>query len=71
MEIISYLQSLPLYQLVWLIATLVVGVSFSLRNYTLYFISFLYGRYRQSPAGRIVDWVWLTSAITLYIVLLW
>ena len=42
-ETIHYLQNLPLYQLFWLIATLVIGVSFSLRNYVLYFISIFHG----------------------------
>ena len=68
METIHYLQNLPLYQLVWLIATLVIGVSFSLRNYVLYFISIFHGCYSQNTLGKTVDWLWLTSAITLCII---
>jgi hypothetical protein len=67
-ETIHYLQNLPLYQLFWLIATLVIGVSFSLRNYVLYFISIFHGSYSQNTLGKAVDWVWLTSAITLCII---
>lgn len=70
METIHYLQNLPLYQLVWLIATLVIGVSFSLRNYVLYFISIFHGRYSQNTLGKVIDWLWLTSVITLCIILL-
>ena len=68
METIHYLQNLPLYQLVWLIATLVIGVSFSLRNYVLYFISIFHGHYSQNTLGKTVDWLWLTSVITLCII---
>ena len=62
----EYINSLPIWHLTWLALTLVVGLTFSLRNYLIGFISLLQGsRANQNELGKIIDWVWLTSVLVL------
>lgn len=70
-EFLLYLSGLPLPILVWLCATFVLGVSFSLKNYLICYVAiFTGGRYTQNLTGRVIDWVWLTSSVVLAIYLI-
>lgn len=65
-DFLLYLSNLPLPVLVWLCATTVIGVSFSLKNYFIYYVAiFTGGRYTQNLKGRVIDWY------GLHIVLFW
>lgn len=67
-DFITYLTQLPLWQLIWSVLTFIVGISFSIRNYTLYTVSKLKGSsYNQNSVGVIIDWMWLTSVVVLVI----
>ena len=61
----EYLNTLPIWHLILLSLTFVVGVSFSIGNYLKSFVSPMVGGYTQSDLGRIIDWLWLTSVLVL------
>lgn len=65
----EYLQSLSVVYQVLIAITIAVGFN-SIRNYGIYLIAVFTGaNYRQSNAGKVIDWAWLSLVIYLLIAL--
>ena len=65
----EYLQSLSVVHQVFIAVAIAVGFN-SVRNYGIYLIAVVTGAdYRQSNAGKIIDWTWLSLVIYLLLAL--
>ena len=61
----EYINTLPVWHLALLALTIVVGLSFSIKNYLYFFTAPLVGKFTQSDLGKFIDWFWLASVLVL------